>query len=86
MSYELLYRKFIHVLGCVLKAIYLINSLMHIIVGAPCIVRSDRGTENISIAACQMALRHHHRDDHSGPRSFIFGSSVANTVSILHYG
>ena len=34
-----------------------------LLLGCPSIVRSDCGTENTSLAACQMALRHYHQDD-----------------------
>ena len=44
-------------------------------------VRSDCGSENTTIATCQMAFRHHHTDCYAGSNSFIFGSSVRNSVS-----
>ena len=47
-------------------------------IGCPSILRSDCGTENTSLAAAQMALRHEHGDAFSG--SFRFGSSTTNTV------
>ena len=48
--------------------------------GCPNIIRSDCGTENTSLAAAQMALRHGHDDAFSGEKSFRFGSSTTNTV------
>ena len=33
--------------------------------------------------ACQMALRHRHDDQFAVDNSFIFGSSIRNTVSII---
>ena len=48
-----------------------------VIVVWPCrAIRADCGSENVSIAACQMLLRHHHHDRYSGPNSFVFGSSI----------
>ena len=49
-------------------------------------MRSDHGTENTIIALCQMALRHHHTDHHAGSNSFVFGSSVRNTVGYVSKG
>lgn len=54
--------------------------------GVPTIIRSDCGTENSSLAACHMALRHGHADEFCGPRSFRYGSSTTNTVCIADYG
>lgn len=50
--------------------------------GCPSIVRADFGTENTTLAATHMALRHEHSDDFSGTRSFRFGSSTTNTVGV----
>ncbi|XP_065890570.1 uncharacterized protein [Dysidea avara] len=47
--------------------------------GCPSIVRSDHGTENTTLAACHMALRHSHDDKYSGDKSFRFGPSTTNT-------
>ena len=33
-------------------------------------MRSDHGTENTTLAACHMALRHEHNDEFSGEKSF----------------
>ena len=52
-------------------------------IGVPTIVRSDCGTENCSLAACHMALRHEHDDEFSGARSFRYGSSTTNTVRVF---
>ena len=43
------------------------------------IVRSDCGTENTSLAASHMALRHDHSDEYKGEKSFRYGSSTTNT-------
>lgn len=51
-----------------------------IIIGCPSIVRCDCGTENTSLAACHMAMRHNHRDEWQGEKSFRYGSSTTNTV------
>lgn len=48
----------------------------------PSIVRSDHGTENTTLAACHMALRHEHNDEFNGERSFRFGASTTNTVEL----
>ena len=37
--------------------------------GCPCIMRSDHGTENTSLSACHMALRHYHEDEFSGEKA-----------------
>eukprot|EP00731_Ephydatia_muelleri_P023454 Em0015g1037a len=46
--------------------------------GCPARMRSDHGTENVTIATCQMAFRHYHGDRYAGANSFIFGSSIRN--------
>ena len=51
--------------------------------GCPTLIRSDCGTEDVSIATCQMAFRHDHDDQFAGGSSFIFGSSIRNTVNIM---
>ena len=48
--------------------------------GVPTIVRSDYGTENSSLAACHMMLRHDHTDEFSGEKSYRYGSSTTNNV------
>ena len=48
-------------------------------------MRSDHGTENVTIATCQMAFRHYHGDRYAGANSFIFGSSIRNCVFIYIY-
>lgn len=49
--------------------------------GVPAIIRSDCGTENSSLSACQMLLRHDDDDEFKGEKSFRYGSSTTNTVS-----
>ena len=51
--------------------------------GCPSVVRSDHGTENTILAATHMSLRHGHVDDFKGERSYRFGSSTTNTVSLI---
>lgn len=48
--------------------------------GCPSILRADCGTENTTLAATHMAMRHKDRDEFSGSKSFRFGSSTTNTV------
>ena len=47
-----------------------------ILSGCPARMRSDHGTENFTIATCQMAFRHYHDDRYAGAHSFMFGSSI----------
>ena len=47
--------------------------------GCPAVVRLDRGTENVKIAAVQYTFRENHG---AGDKSFRFGTSPANIVSI----
>lgn len=49
--------------------------------GVPVLVRSDCGTENASLAACHMLLRHGHDDPFCKDKSYRYGSSTTNTVS-----
>ena len=49
--------------------------------GVPTIIRSDCGTENSSLSACQMLFRHDHDDEFKGEKSFRYGSSTTNTVN-----
>ena len=46
------------------------------LVGCPTCIRRDCGSENISIAACQMLLCHQHRDHYAASNicNFVFGS------------
>ena len=57
----------------------MVNIIMR--TGVPTIVRSDRGTENSSLATCHMLLRHSHSDEFKVEKSFRYGSSTTNTVS-----
>ena len=54
-----------------------------IYVGCPTVIRLDRGTENVKMAAVQYAFRENHLDELSGEKSFRFGTSPANIVNIL---
>ena len=53
-------------------------------IGFPQKVRLDRGTENTLIAQCQVALAMCHEDDQESARSVQYGSSPANSVSVVH--
>lgn len=44
----------------------------------PDIVRTDRGSENITIAGIQRFFRRNHNDSRSGEKSFIYGRSTSN--------
>ena len=46
----------------------------------PAITRSDGGTENGLLAACQMFLRRHHQDSLAAEKSHMYGTSMANQV------
>ncbi len=48
--------------------------------GCPKLLRADNGTENSIISVIQCILRHHHSDNLSGQKSFIYGRSVNNQV------
>lgn len=48
--------------------------------GCPTVVRADHGTENSTTAKVHIAFQMNHRDNLSGPRSFIYGPSTANIV------
>ena len=54
-----------------------------LILGCPRIVRSDRGTENCKIAYLQPFLRRAGQDELSGERSFQYGKSSSNQVSVF---
>lgn len=44
----------------------------------PCVVRCDRGTENVHIEKCQKIWRRNSGDEFSGMKSFLYGKSTAN--------
>ena len=48
--------------------------------GCPGIVRTDRGTENSTVAFLQPFLRRNGRDRLAGERSFQYGKSASNQV------
>ena len=58
------------------------NLILQYILGCPRVVRGDCGTENCIVAKVQIAFRMHHTDDLAGIRSFFYGPSTANIVSI----
>ncbi len=54
----------------------------HLHIGCPTILRCDYGTENISLATIQIAFRMNGDDSFGGQKSFMFGLSTANIVSL----
>ena len=70
---------YVHVCVCVCVCVHACTILS----GCPARMRSDHGTENVTIATCQMAFRHYHGDRYAGANSFIFGSSIRNCVSCI---
>lgn len=46
--------------------------------GAPSIVHTDYGTENVKVAGIQRFLRRHGTDSFAGANSFMYGKSVSN--------
>ena len=70
---------YVHVCVCVCVCVHACTILS----GCPACMRSDHGTENVTIATCQMAFRHYHGDRYAGANSFMFGSSIRNCVSCI---
>ena len=58
--------------------------IMYTCTGCPTIVRSDYGTENASLSGIQIAFRYHHRDSLRATKSFMYGPSKSNIVSISY--
>lgn len=50
------------------------------VVGTARVIRADRGTENLNIAALQRFYRLHDRDSMAALKSFLYGRSTANQV------
>jgi len=50
-------------------------------IGAPTILRADRGTENTNIAFLQPFLRDDGEDSFAKEKSFMYGRSTSNQVS-----
>ena len=48
------------------------------------IVSSDYGTENASLSGIQIAFRYYHRDSLRVTKSFMYGPSKSNIVSMWH--
>ena len=48
--------------------------------GCPSVIRMDKGTENVCVAAVQDAHRASHEDTFAGEKSFRYGTSPANIV------
>ena len=55
-------------------------SVFILISGTAFLVRSDRGNENLNIAAMQRFFRRNCNDSMAGYKSFMFGRSTANQV------
>ena len=53
------------------------------VIGCPSVIRADKGTENVRVAAVQYALRREHDDRLAAERSIRYGGSPANTVAIM---
>ena len=51
--------------------------------GVPRCIRTDAGTENVTIINMQKALRWYHDDEQSGEKSVIVGSSHSNQAMHL---
>ena len=66
--------------SCVGKFLHISSTLFKLHPGCPTLVRSDLGSENVLVAACQAALRHGHPDHYAGLNSFQYGRSVHNSV------
>ena len=58
-----------------------VNNLFNYVIGCPCVVRADSGTENTMIAMVQFAFRMHSSSHLPGRNAFMYGSSPANQVS-----
>ena len=66
---------------CVVCVYVCVRTCTHTILsGCPARMRSDHGTENFTIATCQMAFRHYRDNRYAGAHSFMFGSSIRNCV------
>lgn len=52
-------------------------------IGCPSVVRSDYGTENVKVAAIQIAFRYHHTDGMANQKSFLYGPSKSNIVRYI---
>ena len=46
--------------------------------GTACIIRADRGTENVHVECMQRFFRRLSQDDFAGDRSFMYGRSTSN--------
>ena len=55
--------------------------MYYIFIVIPAITRTDGGTENVLLAACQMFLRRNHEDSLAAEKSHMYGTSMANQVS-----
>lgn len=51
--------------------------------GTSSIVRTDPGTENVKVEVIQQIFRANGRDSFAGEKSFMYGKSTANQVTIM---
>ena len=58
-------------------ALYFVRTVLQL-EKAPCVLRCDRGTENVHIEKIQKHIRHSHDDEFAGEMSFVYGKSTAN--------
>ena len=63
-------------------AIKLYTNCIIYYLGCPKVLRADRGTENTNVAFLQPFLRDNGGDDFAGEKSFMYGRSTSNQVSI----
>lgn len=56
--------------------------LISYVLGCPTILRSDYGTENVNLATIQIAFRMDGNDSFKGQKSFMYGPSTSNIVSL----
>ena len=74
--------------GKVTKIVVIMQNLclIHVVllfVGTPCILRTDLGTENSTLAFMQPFLRRNHSDRFHGIESFRYGMSTSNQVCAI---
>lgn len=58
----------------------MIKSVFYWLLGCPSVVRMDRGTENVCVAAAQFAFRAKLSGEELAEKSFMYGRSPANVV------
>lgn len=75
---------------CIICSVDKYNWMLFLSSGCPGIVRADCGTENTTLAATHMALRHEHSDDFSEPEVFDLDHPLLtrrsyNVMHLLHF-